>query len=53
MHGVNWFCHFQSKCANTLKKNKKGMAATWSDHDSKSSDEDDSSNLALSLLFLD
>ncbi|XP_062118771.1 uncharacterized protein LOC133832443 [Humulus lupulus] len=31
--------HIQSKCANTLKKNKKGFNVTWSDDDSESSDE--------------
>ena len=31
------FGHIQSECANTLKKNKKGMNATRSDNDPESS----------------
>ena len=45
------FGHIQSECANTLKKNKKVMAATWSDQDSESSDEEENSNLALTFIF--
>ena len=44
------FGHIQSECANTLKKNKKVMTASWSDKDSESSDEDDNVNLALTSV---
>lgn len=40
--------HIQSRCANTLKKNKKGFTATWSD--SNSSDEE-SDNIALTSVL--
>ncbi|XP_062094317.1 uncharacterized protein LOC133800375 [Humulus lupulus] len=53
--GIQWrecegFGHIQSECANTLKKNKKVMVATWSDHDSESNDEEDNSNLVLTSV---
>ncbi|XP_062086925.1 uncharacterized protein LOC133793633 [Humulus lupulus] len=34
------FGHIQAECANTLKKNKKGMIVTWSDEDSDNSEEE-------------
>ncbi|XP_062080215.1 uncharacterized protein LOC133784967 [Humulus lupulus] len=40
------FGHIQSECANTLKKNKKGLNVTWSDDETKSSEEDEG-NVAL------
>ncbi|XP_062100438.1 uncharacterized protein LOC133806339 [Humulus lupulus] len=40
------FGHIQSECANTLKKNKKGLNVIWSDDDSDSSDNE-LSNVAL------
>ena len=33
------FGHIQSECANTLKKNKKGMISTWSDMEYENSEE--------------
>ena len=44
------FGHIQSECANTLKKNKKCMIATWSDNDSESS-EDEEGNVALTSIL--
>ena len=40
-----WECdrygHIQATCANTLKKKKKSLNATWSDKESEGSQEDD------------
>ncbi|XP_062099439.1 uncharacterized protein LOC133805313 isoform X2 [Humulus lupulus] len=45
------FGHIQSECANTIKKNKKVLAATWSDNESESSDEEENYNLTLTSVF--
>ena len=42
--------HIQSECANTLKKNKKGMIVAWSDEDSENSEEE-RENVAFTTNF--
>ncbi|XP_062075658.1 uncharacterized protein LOC133779758 [Humulus lupulus] len=45
--------HIQSKCANTLKKNKKGFNVTWNDDDSEGSEEDNEKVALTSVLSTD
>ena len=40
--------HIQSECANTLKKNKKGFTATWSDSDTS---DEENENIALTSVL--
>src|ERR1051325_3438743 len=48
-HGCEGFGHIRAECPTFLRKQKKGMAVTWSDGDSSSDSEEESAKLVTAL----
>src|ERR1043165_5862172 len=48
-HGCEGYGHIRAECPTFLKKQKKGMAVTWSDGDSGSESEEEAAKLVTAL----
>ena len=48
-HGCEGYGNIRAECPTSLKKQKKGMIVTWSDHDSESNSEEESAKLVTAL----
>ena len=44
-HGCEGFGHIKAECPTYLKKQKKGLAVTWSDEDSESESEENAKHI--------